>query len=518
MADGNGGARRARPGGGDGAGTPRRAALDDPRPGGFRASLLWTVLGTLIPGLGLWHAGRRKPGGILMALFFFGLLNLVAAYFLARRQVKAVLLTPTGLYTVCGVLALGALVWVVTIGYTHLALRPRRPSNAQRAAGAVLVGLLSFAIAAPMAWGSHLSYVTASFMGTVFHSQQDTKSQTRPTIDVNQGDPWKNKPRLNVLILGGDSGKGRDPSLGARTDTVILASIDTRTGDTVLVSIPRNTARMPFPANTPMYKRWPEGFYDGENADNPEYFLNAMYDNVPAELGRDFLGPTSNVGADVLKLSVGEATGLKVDYYALINLDGFVQLIDALGGVTVNVNTRVAMGGNSDLNIPPTRWLEPGPNQHLNGQDALWFARGRYGADDFQRMDRQRCVINAVIRQADPATLLTRYEGIAAAGKKIILTDVPSEILPGLLDLALTVKGRGSIRSIVFKHGVDGWSSPHPDFDSMRARIAAAIAASPPAPTTPQPSGSKTTAAAQPTSTGGGGTENVQDVCAYHPE
>jgi LCP family protein required for cell wall assembly len=141
-----------------------------------------------------------------------------------------------------------------------------------------------------------------------------------------------------------------------------------------------------------------------------------MYDNVPATVPKNILGKTDNLGADVLKLSVGEAIGLKIDYYVLIDLAGFKKLIDALGGITVNINTYVAIGGSTDEHRPPNSWLHPGANQHLNGAKALWFARGRYGADDFQRMDRQRCVVDAIIQQANPANVLTRYEAIALAG------------------------------------------------------------------------------------------------------
>ena len=171
------------------------------------------------------------------------------------------------------------------------------------------------------------------------------------------------------------------------------------------------------------------------------------------------LGPTDNLGADVLKLSVGEALGLQVDYYVLINLEGFSKMINALGGIRLNINTYIPIGGNTDLGIPPKEYLKPGPNQKLNGRSALWYARGRYGSDDFARMDRQRCVINAIIKQANPANMLARYEDIAKAGKQIVYTDMPREVLPLMVDLSLRVKD-GNVRSVVFKHGVDGFLRP----------------------------------------------------------
>ena len=78
-----------------------------------------------------------------------------------------------------------------------------------------------------------------------------------------------------------------------------------------------------------------------------------MYRNLPHSVPKEVLGPTDNLGADALKLSVGEALGLPVDYYVLINLEGFSQMIDALGGIRLNVNTYIPIGGNSDLGIPP---------------------------------------------------------------------------------------------------------------------------------------------------------------------
>ena len=113
-----------------------------------------------------------------------------------------------------------------------------------------------------------------------------------------------------------------------------MASIDTETGDTTLFSLPRNLEDLPFPEDSPLAEVYPDGFWAGSES---ESLLNAVYRNGPAEYP-DILGPTDNPGADFLKLGVGEALGLTIDYYVLVNLDGFSQLVDALGGITVNVN------------------------------------------------------------------------------------------------------------------------------------------------------------------------------------
>ena len=89
-------------------------------------------------------------------------------------------------------------------------------------------------------------------------------------------------------------------------------------------------------------------------------------------------------------------------------------------------------------------------------------------------MDRQRCVINAIIKQANPTNMLARYEDIVKAGKQLVDTDMPREVLPLMVELSLRVKD-GNVRSVVFKYGVDGFTSPNPDFRLMRKRVKAAI-------------------------------------------
>ena len=393
-----------------------------------------------------------------------------------RQALLALAVDPEVLRGIGVALVLVGLVWVGVIIATHLALRGR-VSQAQRASGGILVGILAFAVAAPMAVASIYSYEQASLVGTVFKSEDESKSATRPTLTVSNDpqdptpdDPWADKPRLNILLLGGDADKNR---IGTRTDTVILASINTATGNTTLFSLPRNTARMPFPKNSPLHRYYPYGFTNGDGQD-PEYFLNSMYDNVPANVPKDVLGETDDLGADALKLSVGAALGLEVDYYVLINLQGFRRLIDALGGIRVNVNTYVPIGGNTDRGISPDGQIEPGPNKKLDGYEALWFARGRYRSDDYVRMDRQRCVVNAIIRQANPANVLARYEDIAKAGKQIVQTDMPQEVLPLIVDLSLRVKD-GNVRSIVFRTGSGNFVSSDPDFAEMRRRVKVAF-------------------------------------------
>src|SRR5215207_10749825 len=474
------------------ASAPPRNGRSTPPDNDFRRTVAYTVAGTALPGLGLIAAKRRVAGWIILGLFLSVVSTLAVWAALDLQGLASVAVRPAVLRTLTVALILVALVWVAVVVTSHLSLRTR-PTQVQRVTGGVLVGALAFAVTAPMAVASRYSYDQANLVTNVFGSEKDTKSATRPTLGPggpNQADqpqdPWAAKPRLNILMLGGDAGPTRT---GTRTDTVILASIDTKTGNTTLFSLPRNTARMPFPADSPLRGQYPNGFTNG-NGNAAEFFLNAMYDNLPVSVPKDVLGPTDNLGADAMKLSVGAALGLPVDYYVLINLRGFTKLINALGGITININTYIPVGGNTDLGVPPEEYLNPGPNQHLNGRNALWYARGRYGSDDYARMDRQRCVINAIIKQANPTNMLTRYENIAKAGGDIVRTDMPREVLPIMVDLSWRVK-EGNIRSIVFKSGEGGFNSPNPNFALMQRRVQTALGETQ-APSSPAPAPTST--------------------------
>jgi LCP family protein required for cell wall assembly len=298
-----------------------------------------------------------------------------------------------------------------------------------------------------------------------------------------------------------------------RTDTVVVASIDTETGDTVLFSLPRNLENLPFPADSPLAAVYPDGF---EGSSESEGLLNAVYRNGPAAYP-DILGPTDDPGADFLKLGVGEALGLDIDYYVLVNLDGFARLVDALGGITVNVNYYVPINGDPGTGELPDDYIEPGPDQHMDGQRALQFARGRFGLTDYDRMARQRCTIDAIIESADPLTLLRDYQELASATSDIVSTDIPRSALDDFVELGSRVKD-GEVTSVVFDNSVI--SPAYPDYDAMRliAFHALSLEAAPStAPSTPVPESTASPPAAGETPVVEPVTD-VGDACAYDPE
>ena len=452
-----------------------------------------------------------------------GLVGLGVYVGLTRRdEVLAAAVVPSRLLATSLVIGAIALCWIAVIVTSHRLLRPATAAPGGRAVGALFVGILCFAVTAPAAVAVQNVLAQRDLVQDVFVSQGESKSATRPKT-VNVKDPWENRPRLNLLLLGGDDAEDR---VGVRTDTVIVASIDTATGDTALISMPRQLTFMPFPKDSPLHKLYPNGFgKEGLSLEGRlEWMLTAMYQNIP-DAHPGILGPSDNEGADVLKQSVGEAVGLKLDYYLQVNLQGFDQIVDALGGITVNVNERVAMGGNTSAGIPPSQWIEPGPKQHLDGRRALWFARGRYGADDDQRQIRQRCTIKAIVDAADPRTLATKYQAIAKAGKNLLRTDIPQELLPALIQLGRKVKA-GTVSNVSLDVSKLKLKYLHPDYEGLRATVAAALApqeqpTTPTATPTTAPSTKSPKTLARPgtgKTTPPAPTEDLANACAYHPE
>ncbi|TYP88116.1 LCP family protein [Blastococcus xanthinilyticus] len=475
----------------------------------FGSALGWTVLNAVVPGTGLLAAGRRRLGAVVLVVF---LLLVAGGIWLAtagrRYAARSAVDTDVLLWATVGIGVL-ALLWAVVVVAGYRALVPPGTSRGRLAVGGLVVAALVAGIAAPAVLAGQLTLTSRDLIDGVF--AEDRRSATVPEAP----DPFPSRERVNVLLLGGDGGEGRE---GVRTDTVIVASIDTDTGDTVLFSLPRNLEELPFPADSPLAEVYPDGFDAGSES---ESLLNAVYRNGPAWYP-DVLGATDNPGADFLKLGVGEALGLRIDYYVLVNLEGFSRLVDALGGITVDVNYYVPINGDPGTGELPDDYIAPGPDQRMDGYTALQYARGRFGLSDYDRMARQRCTISAIVDAADPMTVLQQYRELAATTEDIVSTDIPRWALDDFVDLGFLVKD-ADIRSVVFDDTVI--DPAYPDYDQIRQLVDEAL--SPPPPSLPSPSAPSTSSPAPPTSaptSDGAGAQppadpvaDITDACAYDP-
>jgi len=293
---------------------------------------------------------------------------------------------------------------------------------------------------------------------------------------MEEEDPWAHLGRVNVLLLGSDAGDNRE---GVRTDSMIVASIDTKTGNTVLLGLPRSLQKVPFPTSNPLHAVWPNGFNCGNQC-----LLNAVWEQA-ATVHRDLFPGDPNPGLTTTRDVIGEVLGLRIDTYTIIDLNGFKSLVDAMGGVDVNVPRKIPIGGGKNqrtgLSLPIYGYIPPG-QQHLDGYKALWFARSREGSNDYERMGRQRCMVTALLDQANPAQLISRYPALAKVAKNNIQTGIRQQDLAAWVTLVQRIQ-HGTVRSLPLTNKVIG--TVNPDFAQIRALVAASIA--PKRTTTPKP-------------------------------
>lgn len=265
--------------------------------------------------------------------------------------------------------------------------------------------------------------------------------------------------RITILLAGGDSGPGRG---GMRTDTIMVVTMDTVTGAAAIFGFPRNLTNTPLPAkfrsafgeldrqlNGPPPPPEPVPDETGTTAAPPPppaftpcrcfpQQLNALYPYTQnwARTFPDEVDP----GMKALESTLENLMGLPIDYYVLIDMSGFVKLVDALGGVDVMVLEPI----ESEVSPPEegrpwaTVDVQPGMN-HLSGTEALAYVRARKGSTDYVRMSRQRCLLRAVAAEADPFTILTAYPAIADAVQSSTVTNIPVSFLPDLVDFAATL-------------------------------------------------------------------------------
>lgn len=249
---------------------------------------------------------------------------------------------------------------------------------------------------------------------------------------------WAIDGKLNVLLVGADEGVGR---WSLRTDTMILLEVDIATGRSVMYGIPRNLENVPLPPESA--NAFPCHCFPYPN------LLNALWrDAVNRPSAYPYEGSDFVRGFKALEGAIGQYLGLHVDGAVVINLMGFVDLINALGGLDINVPVEVKDTQYSrpqdgrDITID----IKPG-QQHMDGFTALAYARSRHQDSDYGRMSRQQAVLIALRAQLHPCSLLPKIPGLISALGSAFWTDMPVEDAPTLLALAERI-GTGNVKSI----------------------------------------------------------------------
>jgi LCP family protein required for cell wall assembly len=248
-------------------------------------------------------------------------------------------------------------------------------------------------------------------------ASDETTPAPGPTTTPAAGPDWARDGRLNIVLLGSDEGPGR---WSLRTDAVFLLSVDTTTARAALFGFPRYMSNIPLP---------PESAANFENGRFPDY-LNALYVKAQGRPGR-FPGNDSR-GLRVVAGAVQELAGVRVDDYVMVNLNGFVDVVDAMGGLWIDVPEAVRDDryrpetGGEHLDIR----IRPGC-QKLNGRMALAYARSRHQDSDYARMGRQEITLRAMRRQFDPLAVLPQLPQLFdVAGDNLFWTLEREDVAP----------------------------------------------------------------------------------------
>jgi len=305
-----------------------------------------------------------------------------------------------------------------------------------------LNGVLCFSVAGSLLFASHVVAVQKGFISAMFGDGQASAAT---------------HGRYNVLLLGGDSGADR---WGLRPDSLTVASIDEDTGKAILFGLPRNMMDFPFAKGSIMEEQFPDG-YDCDACE-----LNSL--STWAQDNKALFKGYDNPGVEATVEGVEGITGLKINYYAMVNLQGFRSMVQAVGGLKLNVRDRIPIGG---VGGPVTGYIEPGV-QRLNGFETLWFARSRESADDYSRMARQKCVMNAMLQQLSPQTVVTNFEKIAKASEQLITTDLPASELGTFAQLAMKARSQ-PVATVSFVP--PAINTGHPDITKIQSMVTAAI-------------------------------------------
>lgn len=443
----------------------------------FRRALALMVMTLVLPGSAQLVAGRRDVGRIAMRIWFGLILTggfLLVVELMSHSFVFWFLSNTFVLGLVRIVLMALAVGWAFLLVDAWRIGEPLALRQKQRLAMVGINGLLCFSVAGSLLFASHLVNVHKDWLLATFASG--------PASDAHDG-------RYNILLLGGDSGADR---WGLRPDSITVASIDEDTGRTVLFGLPRNMLNFPFAKGSIMAEQFPRGYNCGTACE-----LNSLA-TWAADHKALFKG-VANPGVEATTEAVEGITGLKINYYAMVNLKGFRTMVDAVGGVTLNVRDRIPIGG---VGGPVTGYIKPGKRK-LDGFETLWFARSRESADDYSRMARQKCVMNAMLHQLSPQTVVTKFEKITKASEELISTDVPLSEVDRFIELALKARNQ-PVRTVSFVPPLI--NTGRPDIakihDTVRAALAPKKAKKPSAAAGTSAGGTRAPAGAQGT-TGG---------------
>ena len=414
-----------------------------PAPSTRRSRYVPAVLDAFIPGSGHLVAGRGRLALLFVLPVVFSLAALVTVVLttstyrlaaeMAADEVLVALILVQGLFLLWRLAAVGSSLF-----------NPRLPRPGVR--DSLPIALLVLLIVAPQVYAGAVTQAARDAANEIFVEEPPplavapsftpepdpsflTPASASPSDEPSPSpSPTPEVSRINVLVIGVDAGVGRNTYL---TDTMIVMSVDPLGHTVSMLSIPRDMVDVPLP--------------DGRKFRGKINGLAAYARHHP----RQFPG-YNGTGSDVLMDALGGLLRIELDYYATVNLGGFVTVIDTLGGVDVNVERAFCDPTYDEYGFTRGFSITKG-RHHLNGNQALGYARVRKaaGESDFTRAARQQEVLSGVRDAIIGGRFLNNPIGLVKALGKTVSTNVPRKRLPEFVDLAVEIDRKSTYRTVV---------------------------------------------------------------------
>ncbi|TDS74989.1 LytR family transcriptional attenuator [Amnibacterium kyonggiense] len=402
----------------------------------------------LVPGSAQMVAGNRAGGrvvvGVWIALWAIVLAALLT-WLVQREVLVAIATSALGLTVIQVGLLLVAVGWLaVTIDVLRLTrlLRLTAWSRPLVASGLVVAAVLG---AGAAAWGAYSAGVARGALVSVFQTATPAQAAAAETAT-----------EYDVLLLGMDRPRGGG---ALEPKSVSVVRIDARSGAATIIGVPTTLRGVPFPATSPMHRLYPGGY---EECIAAPCTLADVYTEarvVGGALYPDAKAHGTTAAVEAMRDAVSGATGLDVVYTVQVDTTSLGALIDALGGVRVDVP---ASGASVAFPAGPTR---------LNGARAVAYLREAVGGNGADQVERVLRVERALLTQANPANALLQFRTVAAASSGALRTDIPQDTVTDLAVLGLRTQTQ-AVREIRLTPPTVNPSKP--DYAAIRRLVRAA--------------------------------------------
>ncbi len=277
---------------------------------------------------------------------------------------------------------------------------------------------------------------TATISAEQLFPTQAAPPPQQPTLDLNSLPPLTNNETINFLLIGSDR---RPTGTSHRTDTLLIAIVWYKEGQVSLISIPRDLwIYIP----TVGMQRINTAYQSGESNGYP------------------------GGGNGLLKDTILQNLGIRIDHVAMVEFDGFRKIVDTLGGIEVPVACAYTdwrlIHPSYDPNNENNWWLYTvGPGQvYMDGDLALWYARSRMRSNDFDRGRRQQEVLRTLFQKALQTDTFSKIPQLYNDLSSSVITDVGLDDLLRLAPYAVNFTN-ANIRSYYIRPPyVQGWTTP----------------------------------------------------------